>query len=217
MIGTGIEVGNPTDNLGNVCPEKKVLSLHANFDAMKLKMMLLAIVVVLLTSLTAQAQVKIGYTNLEVVLASMPEAKTMEKELQVFQEKLGAKIKIKDDYVKQKYQEYLDIKERAGNPPSPTAAADLEAREKELLRLDEEVQKLAQDADYDIMAKRQALLEPVLAKLQTAIDAVAIAGGYTYILNQTTSAGVSTILYGPDEADITKALFLKLGLKYPEQ
>ena len=44
MIGTGIEVGNPTDNLGNVCPEKKVLSLHANFDAMKLKMMLLAIV-----------------------------------------------------------------------------------------------------------------------------------------------------------------------------
>ena len=213
MIGTVIEVGNPTDNLGNVCPEKKVLSLHANFDAIKLKMMLLAIVAVLVTSFSAQAQVKIGYTNLEVVLASMPEAKTMERELQVFEEKLGGKIKVKDDYVKQKYQEYLDKKERGAF----LTPAEQEAAEKELLRLDEEVQKLAQDAEYDMMAKRQALLEPVLAKLQTAIDAVAIAGGYTYILNQTTSAGVSTILYGPDEADITKALFGKLGLKYPEQ
>lgn len=179
---------------------------------MKFKTMMLAVAVVVMTSLSAQAQVKIGYTNLEVVLASMPEAKTMEKELQVFQEKLAAKIKIKDDYVKTKYQEYLDKKERGFASP-----AEQEAAEKELLRLDEEVQKMAQDAEYDIMAKRQALLEPVLNKIQTAIEAVATAGGYTYILNQTTSAGVSTILYGPDEADITKALFGKLGLKYPEQ
>jgi outer membrane protein len=180
---------------------------------MNLKRMMLAALLVLMASFTAQAQVKIGYTNLEVVLGSMPAAKTMEKELQVFQEKLAAKIKVKDDYVKAKYQEYLDLRDRNG---FPTPAAQ-EAAEKELLRLDEEVQKLAQDADYDIMAKRQALLEPVLAILQKAIDEVAVAGGYTYILNQTTSAGVSTILYGPDEADITKALFLKLGLKYPEQ
>jgi outer membrane protein len=180
---------------------------------MKLKMMLLAIVAVCVTSFSAQAQVKIGYTNLEVVLASMPEAKTMETALRTFEEKLAAKIKVKDDYVKQKYQEYLDKKERGAF----LSTTEQEAAEKELLRLDEEVQKLAQDADYDIMAKRQALLEPVLAKLQTAIDAVAVEGGYTYILNQTTSAGVSTILYGPDEADITKALFGKLGLKYPEQ
>lgn len=179
---------------------------------MKLKTTLMAALLVLMTGLMAQAQVKIGYTNLEVVLANMPEAKTMEKELQLFQEKLAAKIKVKDDYVKQKYQEYMDKRER-NTFASP---AEQEAAEKELLRLDEEVQKLASDADYDIMAKRQALLEPILAKLQTAIEAVATAGGYTYVLNQTTSAGVSTILYGPDEADITKALFLKLGLKYPE-
>lgn len=193
--------------------QQKMLSLHANLDTMKLKTMLMAAFVVLMTSFAAQAQVKIGYTNLEVVLASMPAAKTMETTLETFQKKLAEKIKIKDDYVKAKYQEYLDTRERNGFP-SP---AIQEAAEKELLRLDEEVQKLAQDADYEIMAKRQSLLEPVLAVLQKAIDEVAVAGGYTYILNQTTSAGVSTILYGPDEADITKQLFTKLGLKYPEQ
>ncbi len=174
--------------------------------------MLLAAALVLMASFSAQAQVKIGYTNLEVVLGSMPEAKTMETALQTFQEKLAAKIKVKDDYVKQKYQEYLDLRERNAF----ATPALQEAAEKELLRLDEEVQKLAQQADEEIMNKRQSLLEPVLAKLQTAIDAVAVAGNYTYILNQTTSAGVSTILYGPDEADVTKALFAKLGLKYPE-
>ena len=163
-------------------------------------------------SFTAQAQIKIGYTNLEVVLSNMPQSKTMEKELMTYQTKISDKIKVKDEYVKAKYQEYMEIKEGRGF----TSEADREAREKELLRLDAEVQKMAQDAEYDIMAKRQALLEPLLAKLQTAIDEVAVAGGYTYILNQTTSAGVSTILYGPDEADITKALFTKLGLKYPE-
>jgi outer membrane protein len=174
---------------------------------------LVALLGLMMIRTTATAQVKIGYTNLEVVLGNMPEAKTMEKSLQTFQEKLAASIKIKDDYVKQKYQEYLDCKERN----CFATPAEQEAAEKNLLKLDEEVQKLAQDAEYDIMAKRQALLEPILAKLQTAIDAVALAGGYTYILNQTTSAGVSTILYGPDDADITKALFTKLGLKYPEQ
>jgi outer membrane protein len=180
---------------------------------MKLRTLLVALVALLVTSLSAQAQVKIGYTNLEVVLASMPEAKTMETSLRTFEQKLAEKIKIKDEYVKQKYQEYLE-KDQQNKFLSP---AEKEAAEKELLRLDEEVQKLASDAEYDIMAKRQALLEPILAKMQTAIDAVAVEGGYTYILNQTTSAGVSTILYGPDEADITKALFTKLGLKYPEQ
>jgi outer membrane protein len=143
---------------------------------MKLRTYLTALLFIGLTSLGAQAQVKIGYTNLEVVLANMPEAKTMEKELQTFQKKLAEKIDVKDKYVKQKYQEYLDLRDRGTMTP-----AEQEAREKELLRLDEEVQKFASDAEYDLMAKRQALLEPVLAKLQTAIDAVAVAGGYTYI------------------------------------
>ena len=186
--------------------------MHANFDTMKFRTLFLASLLVLVGSFTAQAQIKIGYTNLEVVLSSMPQAKTMEKELVTYQGKISEKIKVKDEYVKQKYQEYLDLKERNAF----TSEADREAREKDLLRLDAEVQKMAQEAEYDIMAKRQALLEPLLAKLQTAIDEVAVAGGYTYILNQTTSAGVSTILYGPDEADITKQLFTKLGLKYPE-
>ncbi len=64
-----------------------------------------------------------------------------------------------------------------------------------------------------MLAKRQELLEPVLEKLQAAIDAVAAEQGYTYILNQSTGSGVSVLLHGPEEADITEALMKKLGIE----
>lgn len=160
---------------------------------------------------SVQAQNIIGYTNVEFVLASMPEFKAMNKTLQTYQGKLAEKLQVKDSYVKQKYQEYLQKKE-AGAPD-----AELKGLEEELLKLDAEVQQLAAKLDQDLVNKQQELLEPILAKLQKAIDEVAAAKGYKYVLNQTTSAGVSTILYGPEEADVTEAVFQKLGIALPSE
>lgn len=178
---------------------------------MKLKTVFALLILALGLNLGANAQVKIGYTNIELVLAYMPEAKTMEKELEIYTRKLSDKLKKKDEYVKLKYQEYLQRKEQGAGE------AELKQREEELLKLDAEIQKMAADSEYDILAKRQELLTPILEKLQAAIDKVAEANGYTYIMNQTTSAGVSTILYGPDEADVTEQLFEALGIALPEQ
>lgn len=177
---------------------------------MKLKALFAICSFALLLGSTAIAQVKIGYTNVEAVLANMPESKLVEKQLETYQKKLSANLKIKDDYVKQKYQEYLDLRERGTMTPE-----EQQRREAELLKLDEEVQKLAADAEYDLVAKQQELMEPILSKLQTAINTVAKAQGFTYILNQTTSAGVSTILYGPEENDITEAVFKQMGIPLP--
>ncbi|MEM0996655.1 MAG: OmpH family outer membrane protein [Bacteroidota bacterium] len=179
---------------------------------MRIKIALLLPFFALALVLTGLAQSKIGYTNIELVMAYMPESKSIEQQLGTYQKKLAEKLKVKDDYVKQKYQEYLEKKERG------TMSPDEQKRlETELLQLDEEVQKMAADSEYDLMAKRQELLEPVLKKLQDAIDSVAETGGYSYILNQTTSAGVSTILHGPEDADVTEAIFAKLGMKMPEE
>ena len=160
---------------------------------------------------SVQAQNVIGYTNVEFILASMPEFKTMNKTLQTYQGKLAEKLQVKDSYVKQKYQEYLQKKE-AGTPD-----AQLKSLEEELLKLDAEVQQLAAELDQQLVTKQQELLEPILTKLQNAIDDVAQAKGYKYVLNQTTSSGVSTILYGPEEADVTEAVFAKLGIQMPSE
>ena len=178
---------------------------------MKIKTYIAVLFFAVATAFQVNAQVKIGYTNVEFVLAYMPEFKSMQKELETYQGQLAKRLKVKDDYVKQKYQEYLTLKEQGATE------ARLKPMEEELLKLDQEVQQLAAKSEEELVNKQQALLEPVLKKLQDAIDDIAATKGYEYILNQTTSAGVSTILFGPEEADITKDLFTKLGMKMPAE
>lgn len=179
---------------------------------MKIKAYIAALLFVVSAAYSANAQtINIGYTNVEFVLAYMPEFKAMQSELETYQGQLTKRLKVKDDYVKQKYQEYLNRQEQGA------ADAELKTLETELLALDKEVQEMAAKSEESLVNKQQKLLEPVLQKLQTAIDGIAAEKGYDYIMNQTTSAGVSTILYGPEEADITADLFGKLGMKMPTE
>jgi outer membrane protein len=160
--------------------------------------------------LSATAQTKIGYTNIELVLAYMPESKSMEQQLKTFQTKLAQQLTVKDQYAQSKLQEYQKKVENGTLSPEGRAAA-----EKELMKMDEENKLLAQKSERDLQAKREELIAPVLTKLQKAIDDVANENGYTHILNQTTSAGVSTILFGPDKHDVTQLLMKKLNIAVP--
>ena len=178
---------------------------------MKIKAYIAVLFFAAVTAFQVNAQNKIGYTNVEFVLAYMPEFKNMQKELESYQAQLAKRLKVKDDYVKQKYQEYLTRKEQ-GAPD-----AELKAMEEEVLKLDQEVQTLAAKSEEDLVTKQGTMLEPVLKKLQDAIDKIAATKGYDYVLNQTTSAGVSTILFGPEEADITSDLFTALGMTMPSE
>jgi outer membrane protein len=178
---------------------------------MKIKTFALTLALFAALAAPAFAQVRIGYTNIEVILAYMPEAKTVESQLQLFQQKLGEKLKAKEDYAQLKLQEYQECVEN--NTCSPT---ERQTREAELTKLDQELRKLAEQSEFDLLAKRQELMEPMLQKLQDAIDATAKEKGYTYILNQTTSGGVSTILYGPEEDEITEAVMKRLGITVPQ-
>ena len=71
--------------------------------------------------------------------------------------------------------------------------------------------------EQQISQKHFEMLEPILNKLQKAIDARAAANGFTFILNQTTSKGYSTILYGPREGDITEDLLKNLNVPIPKE
>lgn len=178
---------------------------------MNIKSIALSLALMAALATPALGQVKIGYTNIEVILSYMPDTKGVESQLEIFQKKLAEKLKIKEQYAQQKLVEYQEGV--AANKFSPEEKA---ARETELMKLDEELRKLAEESEFQLQAKRQELLEPVLKKLQDAIDGTAAEKGYTYILNQTTSGGVSTILYGPQEDDITETVMKKLGITVPQ-
>ena len=159
-----------------------------------------------------QAQVKIGYTNVELVLAYMPESKSVEQTLSTFQQKLQQQLEAKQKYARTKLEEYVEKRDK--NLASPE---QMGVMENDLQKLDTEITAFASDSEQKMMAKREELLVPILEKLQNAIEAVAKDSGYVYILNQTTSSGVSTILFGPEENDITEPLFKKLGIPMPSQ
>ena len=154
--------------------------------------------------------VKVGYTNVELVLAYMPEAKQLEQTLATYQKKLSEQLQIKQKYGETKVEEYMDLKEK-----NRLTQEEDQRRQVELQELDQEIRQFAAESEQKLLTKREELLTPILEKLQNKIDKVAKDNGYTYILNQTTSTGVSTILFGPDEDDITEELMKELGIKIP--
>jgi|YNPMSStandDraft_2_1061718.scaffolds.fasta_scaffold00280_2 outer membrane protein len=175
-------------------------------------MKFLASLTVLLSvfSLNIAQTLKIGYTNIEYILTFMPEAKQMEQTLRNYEQKLTEQLSIKQSYAQGKLDTYLKMKEEK----KLTAQQD-EEMQKELLKLDEEIKKFAQASENDILLKREELLKPITDKLQKAIDEVAKEEGYTYILNSTNSSGVATILYGPEQHNVTEKIMKKLGITVP--
>ena len=159
----------------------------------------------------AQAQIKIGYTNVELVLQYMPETKAVNMTLQTYENKLKEQLDTKQKYARTRLEEYMDLKKKNAVSPSQDTVY-----QRELQKLDDEINNFVADAEQKIGTKREELLVPVLEKLQNSIETVAKESGYSYILNQTTSTGVSTILYGPEENDITEMLLKKLNITIPK-
>ncbi len=160
----------------------------------------------LLSANSLQAQLKIGYTNTEVIVSLMPEAQGIQKQLATYEQKLAEKLNLKQSYLETKLQEYRDMMERG-----ELADADRKDREAEITKLQKEIQDSYADAENDLLEKRQEMLGPVLEKVQKAIDKVAEDNGYTYVFNANMS-GAANILYGPAEDNITEKVLTELGI-----
>lgn len=154
---------------------------------------------------------KIGYANIEMVLVYMQETKAMNQDLQTYQQKLGEKLQTKQQYAQTKFAEYQELKQKGASADQ----AELESKEQELLKLDEELKKEAGEADQKLMEKRQELMKPILEKLDASIKTLAASEGYDLILNSVDGNGVSIVLYGPEEHDLTKKLMTSLGIEIP--
>ena len=175
---------------------------------MRLKIAILFIIagLGLMSNLSAQ---KIGYANIELILAYMPESKTMQQTLATFEKKLGEKLQIKQQFYQTKGGEYLELSKTTQDE------AKLKPLQDELIKLEQEIQKETSDAQNKLLAKRQDLLDPIIKKLQAEIKAVSETEGYDYVLNTVDGSGVSIILHGPEEHDLTKKIMDKLGIKIP--
>lgn len=185
---------------------------------MKFKSMLLIVAALLLTVASVSAQ-KIGYANVELLLAYMPESKAMNQQLQVFRKQLADRIQTREKYLQEKYAEY---QEKGGEmiqsgKTETEAIATLEPLAKEIEKLEGEVQQAQADAEEKLARKQQELQAPILEKLKKAIDEVAAEKGYTYVFNSVDGAGVSILIKAPLEDDMTELILKKLGIEIPKE
>lgn len=154
-----------------------------------------------------QKPLRIGYTNLELVLSYLPEAQQVEQQLRTYEKKVIEQLNIKQSYLQTKVEEYTELKQQG-----KLTAAQEEERRKEILKLDEEIKRFQEESEQNYMKKKAELLQPIIDKLQKAIDELAAAEGYDYIFNNSNATGVAFILHGPKGDDVTEKLLKKLGV-----
>ena len=164
--------------------------------------LILALAFSVSTSMSAQ---KFGYLNSAAILQEMPEVKQAEADLEVLQKQLQSRGETMLQEFQAKYQE-LERKNQQGE----ISPKELE-EESQALKADEnKLAQFEQDMQRQVLERRDALLQPILDRVNTAIEAVAKEEGYTYIFDA--SPGTGILLYADESTDVVEKVKAKLGM-----
>lgn len=158
--------------------------------------------------LFAQSGVKIGYTNVDYIISLLPETKQIESEIKAFEKQLTTNLQAKY----QEYQTKAEAFQRGAASMSEVVRAD---KMEELQNLQANIEKFQREADSSLQKKQMDLFKPAYEKVQTAIETVAKANGFTHVLS-TDAGGYSVLLYASDEDDISDLVLKSLGVTPPQ-
>lgn len=165
------------------------------------------LVVFVFSAMTAGAQ-KFGYLNSTAVLALMPEMKQAESTLEVTQKQYQEKGKKMVEELQMKYQE-VQKKEQEG----ALSPKQLDEEAKKLRTKEAEIAQFEQEMQAKVGEKRGELLNPILDKVNKAIQDVAKENGFQFVFDA--SPGTGILLYADEALDLTKMVMDKLGIQLP--
>lgn len=152
-------------------------------------------------STTTNAQ-KIGYISADEIIQLMPEAATVQTQLDQYQQSLYQNAQEKQQALNDAIQKF--VKDSATMSPSMK-----EVRRSDLQKQQQDLSGESQKIQDEFGQKRQELSAPIQKKLQTAIEAVAKENGYTYVMPK------EALIVMPPSSDIGPLVIKKLGLKEP--
>ena len=159
------------------------------------------------TTTPASGLTKIGYTNVDFVIAKLPEYKVMQNQLEVTKAQLDKALGETYKEAQEKYEAY----QKNGANMTDVIRAD---KEKELQNLQTRIQEMQTNAQTSLQTKQQQLLEPILLKVNNAIQEVGKENGFLYILNMDAGANTTPIILyaGSEEYAVTNLILRKLGV-----
>jgi len=162
---------------------------------------------------------KIGYANIDAVLAMMPETKSMQQELQTYEQKLVEELQTRRQYLQTLYGEYQEMVapfQNGASQPTADQQTQIEEKQQEVLKVEEALKERQEQAQQKVMNKRQEKMAPIIERIQDQIDIIAAEEDYDYIFNAVDGSGVSIILHAPESDNLTMQLLKKLDIEIPE-
>ncbi|MFB0924757.1 MAG: OmpH family outer membrane protein [Vicingaceae bacterium] len=167
-----------------------------------IKITLLMFVVALSTTAMAQKSAKIGHINSNELLTAMPERTAVQKDLEDY----ANELKVTLDVMRKEYETKVGAFQSKQDVMTDIIK---DSKIKEITDLEKRITEFQQTAEADLQKKEQALLQPIIDKAKQAIDDVAKAEGYTYILD----SSVGVVLYSVDSDNILAKVKTKLGIQ----
>ena len=163
------------------------------------KIIVLAVVAIMGTAATANAQ-KIGHINTNDLLVAMPETKKAQEKLKVAQDSLNV---VYGQLIKEYQEKDSVIRVDSVKWSLPIK----QIRFKEFQDLQEAVQNYSTQAQQVLQQKEQEIFAPVQKAALDAIQTVAKANGYVYVLSR------DALLVAPTSDDLLPLVkkFLKIA------
>ena len=150
--------------------------------------------------INANAQ-KMATVNSNELVLSMPETKTMQKQLEGKQEELKKQMEVMYKQYEAKANELKGMENKAMD-------AINKAKVEELQDLQKRIEKFEVEANKEVQGLEQKLSLPILEKAKKSIEEVAKEKGYTHVFDV---SGGGLIVF-PTGDDITDAIKAKLGI-----
>ena len=157
----------------------------------------LVLMLMLLAPMTMMAQ-KFGKVNSQTIMQALPDVAKANGELEALQKQKDNELKAMQDELNRKLDEY----QKGQSTMNATAK---QQKETELQGLNQKIQQAYQDGQQELQKKSNELMQPIVAKVRAAIDAVGKAGNYTYIFEE--GAAIYT---GSNVVDVTKEVQSKI-------
>lgn len=148
---------------------------------------LITTILFLLITLNIDAQSKVAHINSQALISEMPEVKEAQAQLEKLQKTYQTEIEASMKEYQTKLQTY------SADAQNQTEVTN-QARQKELAGMEQNIQQYQQTAAQDIQKKQADLLKPLIDKARAAIQKVAKAQGFDYVIDAT--EGGSLILAG---------------------
>ena len=152
-------------------------------------------------AVTGFAQPKFAHVNFTELVQLMPEADKA-------RETMSASQKEASDTFQSMYEEYQTKVTQYQQKSASWTPAIKESKEKELAGIQQRLEEFNQTIQQELQQQQQQLMAPIYQKAQDAVNTIAKAGGYIYVMDQ------STFLYfdPAQSVDITPQARKALGI-----